>query len=532
MRSNFEHIFIHFLKVLNVPVTKTGALEHLLSHPDEGSLLAYSETLNHFRIENAGIKIDKERFDELPTPFVVYLHQYGGTFALVKEVIGNEVSWLDTQKGWLKTGKDDFLKFWQGIALLAETSSESGEKDYLQKRKNEILNQLRVPLAVTLFALLISIFSAAFIFNSITPLFSALIVLKIAGIIVSSLLLAKSIDSKNELVNKLCNNGPKVNCQSILDSPAAQLTSWLSWADLGFIYFFGSFFTLLFSLNAHNESTFLSFQWIFSLGSIFFSVYSLWYQGVKTMMWCTLCLGVVSVFILELFTLSGFSSFSINPDELGIKYLFAGFVIPIVFLLIFKNIALRAGDWDNLRKKLFKIYANPAYYKFLMENQPFMPEISEDMPMVTFGNKNAIHTITIVSNPLCSPCAAMHEELKELAEENPKVKCQVIFLSNENNAGGQFVRKLLSLSKDKQAMALNEWYRKNDKNFEKWDDGYKTYYETKKAADFQKMHNGWVNYAEIKVTPTLFINSRKKPEVVSLKELCSMLAIQKEILQE
>lgn len=532
MKTNFEHTFIHFIKALKVPVTKTGALERLLSHPDEGSLLAYSETLNHFKIENAGIKIDKERFDELPVPFIAYLHQYGGTFALVKEVTGDKVSWLDTKKGWSKTSKSEFLKSWQGIALLAETTSESGEKKYIKKRKNEILNALRIPLAIVLLALVLGIFSIPIFTNTSVLLFPLLGLLKISGMIASGLLLVKSIDRKNEFVNKLCNNGPKVNCQSILDSPAAQVTSWLSWSDLGFIYFFGSFFALLFSLYAHNESTFLSFQWIFSISNISFGAYSVLYQGVKAKIWCILCLSVVSVFLLELFTLVGFASFSANPAGLEIKYLFTGFVIPVVFLLLFKNIALRAGDWDNYKKKLLKIYANPAYYKSLMENQPVMPEISEDMPIVTFGNKNAIHTITIVSNPLCSPCAAMHEELEELTEENPKVKCQVIFLSKENNVGGKFVRKLLSLSKDKQAMALNEWYRQNDKNFEKWNDGYKTYYETKKAADFQKMHNGWVNYAEIKATPMLFINGRKKPEGISLKELGSILAIRKEILHE
>lgn len=387
MRSNFEHTFIHFLRALNVPITKTSALEQLLSHPDEGSLLAYSETLNHYKIENAAIKIDKERFDELPVPFVAYLHLHGGTFALVKEVTENKVSWLDTQKGWLKTRKYDFLKFWQGITLLAETSSKSGERDYHQKRKNEILNQLRTPLALTLFTLLISIFSAKFIFYSFTPLFPALIFLKVMGMIASSLLLVKSIGSINGLVNKLCNNGPKINCQSILDSPAAHITSWLSWSDLGFIYFFGSFFALLFSLYTHSDSAFLSFQWIFSISNIFFSAYSVWYQGVKTKIWCMLCLSVVSVFLLELFILVGFASFSVNVGWLGTRYLVAGFLIPIVFLLLFKNSALREGEVNILNKKLSKIYANPAYFKSLMENRPVMPEIPADMPVVTFGNQ-------------------------------------------------------------------------------------------------------------------------------------------------
>lgn len=134
-----------------------------------------------------------------------------------------------------------------------------------------------------------------------------------------------------------------------------------------------------------------------------------------------------------------------------------------------------------------------------------------------------------MSNPLCSPCAAMHQKLEELIEEVTDINCQVIFLSGENNAGGQFVRKLISLPKDLQSIAMNQWYRQNDKNFEKWNNRYKAYNETEKAADFQKMYNGWVNYAKIKATPTLFINGKKEPEGINIKDLSSILTLQKKV---
>jgi len=61
MKARFEHIFAQIIKALDVPVAKTSASERLQSHPDEGSLLAYSETLNHYKTENAGIKADKKK---------------------------------------------------------------------------------------------------------------------------------------------------------------------------------------------------------------------------------------------------------------------------------------------------------------------------------------------------------------------------------------------------------------------------------------------------------------------------------------
>lgn len=82
-------------------------MEHLNSHPAEGLLLAYAETLDRFKIENAGIKVDTDRLGELLTPFVAYLHQYGGVFALVKGISEAGVNWLDTEMRWIELPKSN-----------------------------------------------------------------------------------------------------------------------------------------------------------------------------------------------------------------------------------------------------------------------------------------------------------------------------------------------------------------------------------------------------------------------------------------
>ena len=69
-----------------MPITETSALEYLETHPDEGSLLAYVDALNHFNIENAVIKIEQEDLITLPTPFIAFSHIHGGTFLVVKNL--------------------------------------------------------------------------------------------------------------------------------------------------------------------------------------------------------------------------------------------------------------------------------------------------------------------------------------------------------------------------------------------------------------------------------------------------------------
>lgn len=526
MKTNFEHTFTHFIKVLKVPVTQTSALAYLNNHPHEGSLLAYAETLDRFKIENVGVKIEKERFEELPIPFIAYLHQHGGTFALVKEITHHTVKWLHTQKGWTITPKEDFLKSWQGIALLAESSSESGEKGYQQKRKKEILASFRVPIALILLLPVVIAFSGpAFTTSSI---FISLFILKLVGMFAGALLLAKSIDTKNAIAEKLCSNGSKVNCQSILDSPAAKITSWLTWADLGFIYFYGSFISLIACSATDNLNTFLTLQWLFSVGSIFFIAYSLWHQAIKTKIWCTLCLAVVSIFFSEFLALTLLTPFVFSAELAALGYIGGGLAVPVIFLLLLKEPYGKAVERDHLIKKLNKVYTNPAYFKALMENQPFMPPLPENMPTVFFGNPDAENTITMVSNPLCSPCARMHTQLEELVNENTNVKCQVIFLSGENDAGGKFVRKLLSLPRDIQAKAMSMWFKRNDKNFEVWDEVYKKYPEEEYSYHNQKTHNGWVNYAEVSGTPTLFINGKKNSSELNVSDLAVMFPLSRE----
>ena len=73
-------------------------------------MLAYSDALNHFKIEGAAIKVKKEELITLPTPFIAFTQIHGGTFSLVKNLTDNTIEWLDTQKGWINDKLEEFTK--------------------------------------------------------------------------------------------------------------------------------------------------------------------------------------------------------------------------------------------------------------------------------------------------------------------------------------------------------------------------------------------------------------------------------------
>ncbi len=526
MKDNFTYTFTQFLSLLKVKVTRTSAVNYLENHPDTGSLLAYSETLSYFNIENAGLKISHENLKNVPPPFVTFYYRNGGTFSLVKSVTDEKVEWLDTQHRWVKTSWQDFLKDWSQIVLLAETNASSGEKNYEHKRKKEFLKNVRLPLVISL--LLVLFFSLIIPVIQLSLTLNILVFLKLSGMTLTSLLFVKSINNSSDFINRLCSAGPKVNCQSILDSPAAMITPWLSWSDTGFIYFFGTFFSLLLSSgSAILINNFLLIQAVLSSMNIAFGLYSIYYQAIKSKMWCTLCLGVVIVFASEFLLSVLFSPFhsgtNLRWDTLS--NLFIGFSIPVIFLLLFKNTYIGALKGEKTKKELIKIKSNPKIFEAFMSNQRKMPEIPENMPVIVLGNPDAPHTLTIISNPLCTPCARMHQRIEKLIQENEYIRCQIIFLSNtsEENEGGKFVRKLFSLPKHLYHQAVEEWFSRNNKNYEFWNRNYSHYILDNDSAQNQNMHNEWANYAEVRSTPTIFINGRLLPQIISIDDLGSHL---------
>ncbi|NJB70329.1 putative membrane protein [Saonia flava] len=525
MKDNFVYTFSQFVTELKVKVTKTSAEQFLENHPEEGSMLAYADALNHFKIENVAAKITVDDLGNVPTPFITFFQRNGGTFTLIKSIKNDSVKWLDIQKGWMQSRQEEFFENWSGIILMAEASKKSGEKNYTVKRKSELLKRIRIPLAISL--IVFFIIGMIFRANIEAPSLYLILFLKMIGMTLTSLLFVKNIDSSNELVNKLCNVGSKINCQSILDSPTAKITSWFSWSDAGFIYFFGSFFSLLISLESKLFlNTFLNVQLLFSSIAIFFSIYSLYYQGIKAKMWCTLCLGVVSIFILEAaIAFMFFSNYTFSLNISSLLYIVMGFIIPIVFLLLFKNTAIKAQESKKLNKKLTKLKTNPQIFNSLMAGQRQMPEMPQDMPVVVLGNPNAQHTLTLVSNPLCTPCANMHQRIEQLLLTNKNINCQVVFRSNpdKNDAGGQFVHKVFSLPKELQSQAMDEWFYRNDKNFKIWGKKYMEYPELKNLIEIQIQHNSWANIAKVKGTPTVFINERLLPEIIKVEDLSLLL---------
>jgi uncharacterized membrane protein len=418
MNNNFTTTFTNFLKSLNVKVTKATAERYVETHPDYQSMLAYADALDAWKIENAAIRVTPEQLVELPTPFITYSRRHGGMFSVVRSVADDIIERLDTEAGWVKDKLEDFLTDWSGVVMLAEPNEYSGENDYETKRQKEQLQSVRLPLA---FGLLGVIILTVFVLNAATLTIYgfALGITKTALAAITTLLLVKSIDTNNAFVNKLCNAGTKLRCQSILESDAAKLTPWLSWSDVGFIYAVGSLISLLFSLSSPaNFNAFILFTLCTSGVGALFSIYSVYYQGVIAKIWCPLCLGVVAIFCAELALTASYVYANVfaTPNIAPMLLLYSiAFILPIAFLLIYKTTAANAQKADSVELELERLKSNPKIFETLLASEREMPFLPQGMGVVELGNSDAENTLTVVTNPLCGWCGKMHKRVNKVS---------------------------------------------------------------------------------------------------------------------
>ena len=77
---------IKFLSLLKVKVNAGTINETLQNHPDWPSLLCISDALNSWNVPNAAGKIAWTDIDQLPVPFMAYMHNPEHPIAVVTNV--------------------------------------------------------------------------------------------------------------------------------------------------------------------------------------------------------------------------------------------------------------------------------------------------------------------------------------------------------------------------------------------------------------------------------------------------------------
>lgn len=521
--QNADAAVIKLLKYLSLKIDPEIVIAELEKHPDYPSLLAVSDVLASFNIENSAFRAEFNELIDLPCPFLVHARFHELGFAIVNEISNEGVTISDEKWDNHKVTAEEFKRRFTGVVLIAEVSSTSAE--YPTKKTARKL----FPASVAFIVLLGMLASSLFFDTSYTSALSWQVLLltlfKTAGVVVSVLLLVQSIDSNNPLIQVLCQGGGKKDCNAILSSKAAKVFEGLSWSEVGFFYFAGTWLLLLFGDHSKPVMQVLAVLNVISLPYTFYSIY---YQARIAKQWCVLCCTVQALLWLEFIpSITAFNSPFQLPGSREWNSIIIALLLPVVVWTILKPFFLKLQQLQPLKQQLRTFKYNTELFNNMLKDQPKYSVPDEDWSII-LGNAEANHSITMVTNPYCPPCSSTHKLLDELLSQRDDIQARIVFTASNNDRDPKtpVSRHLMALNtlQDKSIVrkGLHDWYEQKQKDYQAW---AKVYPVQLDEAEFYKIdkQKDWCEMAEVIATPTLLLNGYKLPAIYQLSDLKYML---------
>ena len=360
-----------YLRLIKVKVNSSTVNETLQNHPDWPSLLCISDCLHKWNIPNAAGKIDAAKMDELPTPFIAFTNDSENPLTVITEVYDKTIQLLDKNYDKAVTvPKEDFIKKWNGIYLIAEPNAHSGEANYAINKRKAFINSLIPAAALSAMAILSFIFLSRMIGadNNSLPFNTAGIYIQyfilLAGVFITSLLLWYEIDKSNPLLQKVCTGIAKGNCNAILTGKQAKLFSWLSWSEVGFFYFTGGLLFII--LNGSGVAAAISvLAWI-SILAMPYTVFSVYYQWRVARQWCVLCLAVQALLVLGGINAVAANHFLYPLPAFSFSFLFKSallYLLPALVWFAVKPFILKLQEAKNTKRQYLRIKFNAEILK-------------------------------------------------------------------------------------------------------------------------------------------------------------------------
>ncbi|WP_160716038.1 vitamin K epoxide reductase family protein [Chitinophaga solisilvae] len=531
----FIDISKRFADLLKVPVTQTALAVSLEDHPDYPSLLSMSDVLLSFGISNIALTVTMNKLAELPLPFIAQIkdRETGkDSLAIIREVKRDSVSWYTAENPrWEEVPLTAFAAQWpSGTVLIADAEDAAGEKDYRQHRRTE----QRLQLAKTAGYMALPV--AALVTAATTVLRggaagwwpAALLLLMLTGALLTVLLLWYELDQYNPVLQKICSSGKKVNCGAVLHSKASKIAG-ISWSNIGFTWFAGGLLLLLFTGVTSPPALLLTGMFsVVSIPYIFFSVY---YQWRIARQWCVLCMGVQSVLLLQfLVTLAGGWLQPVHFDAGILLTAAIAYLLPFAVVSILVPALRQAKDGRRSRHELQRLKHNTQIFEALMGRQKAVTTTTDGIGIV-LGNPAAKHRLVKVCNPYCGPCADAHKPIEELLENNPDVQLQIIFTATNQTDDRRALpaRHLLAIAeKNDEALtrqALDDWYTAAEKDYASFAAKYPMNGELKQQDEKITAMMQWCEALKISFTPTIFVDGYQLPGIYSVEDLKYFLAV-------
>lgn len=529
--SNSAAVARLLLQNMQVNVTARTLQRDIHDHPDHPSLLSISDVLDNYGIENITARFDTDKIINIPPPFITQVKGKRSNldyFTVVNVINRDHIEYYDPEKHKIvKESTDSFLPRFTGLVLLAHAEESAGDKDFEHKVRNDRRNHLMRYSALFCLPVILALFCGYHLQQhglQAIPyiLYSTLFLL---GSILGMLLILFEVDQHNPALKAICSMGKKVYCGAILQSKGSHIAG-ISWSTIGFFYFFGSLLLLLHA-GIDNTGALFFLSWL-SIPAICYVPFSIYYQWRIVKQWCSLCLSVQAILLLQ-FVLSITMTWKnstidkiITPSFISIAVL--AYLIPTIALVILLPLLRKVKEGQRNKRELERLRHKPEVFESLLKVQKAIAQDTTGLG-ITIGNPKAQNRIIKVCNPYCGPCAKAHPVIEKLVQNNPDIQVQIIFTAtnSENDLKALPVKHLLAIAATGDQLltreALDDWYMSEKKD-------YKAFALRRPISDTLERQGAkldamaeWCRNMDIMFTPTYFINGHQLPGIYRVSDL-------------
>lgn len=512
-----------------VRVTDNSVKETLKSSSYYPTFRSICDALSEWKIEHYPLKYDPEEIKDLNSPYITHFNSGGGQIAFVTGTENSSVVFYDSYHTKKEIGWDEYINNSSGAIILLNPDENSGEKNYGQKFREELLGKFIIPGLIGVVALIISVLFINVVFLSglqIPWQQFVLLFTKFAGIFFSAMLLMKEYEINMPLAEKLCHISKTINCNSVLNDKAAMVFGPVGWADIGMIYFTGSLLVMLQgSFPAWN-----GFLVVASALSLPYTIFSVWYQGVKLKKWCPFCIMVQVILVAEFLiqvSFVGVAGFSLDLfTNFALTFLAVG-VIQVLINLYIRESRTAIFNFGKLQK--FK--KNPVILRTLLFSQKHY-DIKVKGKSLLFGNFKSDLRITAFLSLHCSHCAGAFAKINELLRSDSDVQINIV-LTGADSKILDTLHHLLKNSKEEEALSmLDQWYKSDHLSRIRFKDDYCLIDTDEVSGEINTENRNLMKDCEVIGTPTFFINGYRLPdqyEIIDIKYF-SEIFIKKEVL--
>ena len=499
------NIVLSYLKLLNIYIEGDEFLYQIESHPDAPSLLAYSDALSFFGIDNLAFNLDFNEIDNLPDNFLSIVKNPSNEIHLYVSHIkqsDNLFFVTDHEGKTLQKDRNELKEIWSGVVLLAEKSEDSVSQNiYLTK-----------VLPVFLVGL---IFLAIYVNqNLFSLLFSVLVLI---GVYLSIEAIKTELGFDSTISKQFCTAMENADCGQVINSKKS-IFGKIKLSDIS-IWFFSSQLLGLLIFESKSINSLFSLLFVILCCALPVTLYSVYFQKYVERKWCPICLTIIALMYAQFFyLLFNFNNY-FNIEKIRIydlSILLVSFSVPAILYFFAKKILVKFKNLKETSAMAMKYVKNYQYFKRVLKGNR---KINFENNVITIGNRNARNVLTVVTTPLCGFCKEMHEILHTIYE-NYKNDIKIEIRFNISGTNDEKIEQLYIqlynnyLTKGEEAFikALEDWF--DNKNIEDWLRKYSLKINNKVElldSILTVYHEN--NKLGLNFTPTLYVNGYEYPNL-------------------